>query len=317
MLTRRRFLQGAGTLLAVGGGVGLYSTVLEPGLRLSVARWNVKHRHWPHAALPLRITILTDLHAVEPWMPVARIERIVETANSLGSDLIVLLGDYVSGLDRFRTDSVPISDWSSALAPLKAPLGVFAVLGNHDWWIDPEGVRRALEMAGIEVLENQALKIEDGKRRFWLAGLGDQWAIPVRGGFRGVDDLSGTLAPTLGDSNPLVLLAHEPDIFVRVPPRVTLTLSGHTHGGQVRLPFLGRPIIPSRYGQRFAYGHIIESRRNRTTDIEDELHMVVSAGLGMTGLPVRFMVPPEIAVVTLDSGYGRAPPRETGPSISS
>ena len=317
MLTRRRFLQGAGTLLAVGGGIGVYSTILEPGLRLSVARWTVKHRHWPSAAAPLRITILTDLHAVEPWMPVARIERIVETANSLGSDLIVLLGDYVSGLERFQTDSVPISDWSSALAPLKAPLGVFAVLGNHDWWVDPEGVRRAMERSGIEVLENQAVKIEAETRRFWVAGLGDQLAIPVRGGYRGVDDLSGTLAPTLGDSDPVILLAHEPDIFVRVSPRVSLTLSGHTHGGQVRLPFLGRPIIPSRYGQRFAYGHIIESRENRTADVEHEVHMVVSAGLGMTGLPVRFMVPPEIAVVTLGSGDERMPARETGEAISS
>jgi hypothetical protein len=94
--------------------------------------------------------------------------------------------------------------------------------------------------------------------------------------------LPATLAPTLGDRDPVILLAHEPDIFVRVPERVTLTLSGHTHGGQVRLPFIGRPVIPSRYGQRFAYGHIVEGGRN----------LIVSSGLGMTGLPIRFMVPP-------------------------
>jgi predicted MPP superfamily phosphohydrolase len=103
-----------------------------------------------------------------------------------------------------------------------------------------------------------------------------------------VDDLDGTLAQISGD-DPVLLMAHEPDIFVRVPDRVTLTLSGHTHGGQVRLPFFGPPIVPSAYGRRFASGHIVEGGR----------HLLVSSGLGLSGLPVRFMVPPEIALVTL------------------
>ena len=111
----------------------------------------------------------------------------------------------------------------------------------------------------------------------------------MRDHFVGVDDLDGTVARTMGDADPLILLAHEPDIFVRVPPRVTLTLSGHTHGGQVLLPFIGRPVVPSNYGQRFAYGHVVEGGR----------HLLVSSGLGMSGLPVRFMVPPEIALITL------------------
>ena len=93
------------------------------------------------------------------------------------------------------------------------------------------------------------------------------------------------------NDDPAILLAHEPDIFVRVPPRVTLTLSGHTHGGQVLLPLIGRPVIPSRYGERFAYGHIVEGGR----------HLIVSSGLGLSGLPFRFMVPPEIAMITLKS----------------
>jgi hypothetical protein len=222
-------------------------------------------------------------------MPVPRIEQIVETANALAPDLTVLLGDYVAGMRRFRIDSVPIPDWSRALARLRAPLGVYAILGNHDWWEDPEGVRVGLERNGIEVLENRAIRLRHGGRRFWLAGLGDQLAIRKGRGYVGVDDLPGTIAPTLGDRDPVILLAHEPDIFVRMPERVTLTLSGHTHGGQVRLPFIGRPVIPSRYGQRFAYGHIVEGGRN----------LIVSSGLGLTGLPVRFMVPPEIALVTL------------------
>jgi predicted MPP superfamily phosphohydrolase len=188
------------------------------------------------------------------------------------------------------------------LGRLKAPLGVHAVLGNHDWWDDrtvqregrgvPE-CRRELEAAGIPVYENDAVRLTKSGRPFWLAGLGDQLAYMPARRFRkltrfGVDDLASTLAKVT-DNAPVVLMAHEPDVALRVPSRVALQLSGHTHGGQVRLPFIGRPMIPSAYGERFAYGHIVEGGRN----------LVVSAGLGMTGLPVRFGVPPEIAIITL------------------
>jgi predicted MPP superfamily phosphohydrolase len=229
-------------------------------------------------------------------MSVGRVEHIVASANALKADLAVLLGDFVPGdrIKQFATGDVSIADWSAALGALRAPLGVFAVLGNHDWWTDARGVRRGLERAGIGVLDNQTARLTLDGHRVWLAGLGDQLAIPIRGGFRGVDDLDATLAPTLGDRDPLILLAHEPDIFIRVPRRVTLTLSGHTHGGQVYLPFIGRPFIPSKFGQRFAYGHIVEGGRN----------LIVSSGLGMTAVPVRFMVPPEIALVTLGPSRG-------------
>jgi predicted MPP superfamily phosphohydrolase len=115
-----------------------------------------------------------------------------------------------------------------------------------------------------------------------------------RRGYHGVDDLPGTMAQISGDNDPAILMAHEPDIFVKVPARVTLTLSGHTHGGQVWLPFVGRPVVPSGYGKRFAYGHVVEKDR----------HIVVSAGLGLSIYPIRFMVPPEIALVTLTSPGG-------------
>jgi len=297
------FLRGAGGVVALGAGLGFYSVVIEPGFRLKLAQWAVAHESWPAAMPPLRVAIVTDIHAVEPWMPASRIAGIVETTNSLDVDLIVLLGDYVSAMPKFRTGLVPIADWATALGRLRAPLGVFAVLGNHDWWDDAPAVRAGLQQVGIPVLENRAIKVDKGARRFWLAGLGDQLARPF--GWpdpRGADDLAGTLRPTMGDRDPVILLAHEPDIFVKVPERVAVTLSGHTHGGQVLLPFLGRPIVPSDYGQRFAYGHIVEGGRN----------LIVSAGLGMTGIPVRFMVPPEIAIVTI-GGPGSVD--ATGPSV--
>ncbi len=171
------------------------------------------------------------------------------------------------------------------------------MLGNHDWWDDPAASRarrrrpdteRALLAAGGPVLENGAVRLRHDGRDFWLAGLGSMWAFGgAMGRWRGLDDLPATLA-ALTDDAPAMLLAHEPDIFPRVPPRVALTLSGHTHGGQVRLP--GVPlVVPSNYGDRYAGGHVVENGR----------HLIVSAGLGTSGFPVRFGVPPEIVLVEL------------------
>lgn len=296
MISRRKVLIGGAAMLASATSTVTYGSVIEPGFRLITARWPIAHPAWPAAMPPLRIAVLTDLHAMHPWMPVPRIEHIVQTANGLGADVIFLLGDYVAGMARYRTDTVSIEDWSGALAPLRAPYGVHAVLGNHDWWVDPRGVRKGLEKVGIRVLENEAFKVDGAGRRFWVAGLGDQLARRVNGGFEGVDDLHGTVRQTMGDDDPVILLAHEPDIFVDVPPRITLTLSGHTHGGQVLLPVIGRPIVPSSFGQRFAYGHVVEGGR----------HLLVSSGLGLSGVPFRFMVPPEIALVTLGAPGGVA-----------
>src|SRR4051812_37491596 len=139
------------------------------------------------------------------------------------------------------------------------------------------------------ILENEAVRLTKDGRPFWLVGLGDQLALlqPGRKRYRGVDDLPGALAKTTDDA-PAILLAHEPDIFPEVPDRVALTLSGHTHGGQVRL-FNYSPLVPSRYGNRYAYGHVVE----------DERHLIVCGGLGTSILPVRFGVPPEVVVVDL------------------
>ena len=198
-----------------------------------------------------------------------------------------------------RKGIVPARDWAAALGVLRAPLGVHAILGNHDWWDDHEAqarragpiqARRALEEAGIPVYENDVLRLTKDGQPFWIAGLGDQWAFnsPRRGRQRmGVDDLEGMLAKVTDDA-PVILMAHEPDIFPVVPKRVSLTVCGHTHGGQVVL-FGKAFVVPSRYGERFVYGHIVEENRD----------LVVTCGLGCSGLPIRFGMPPEIALVEL------------------
>ena len=259
------------------------------GFRLVTKTYNLALPQWPADAPPLRIAALADLHIQDPWMSAARLRHVVAETNRLGADLIVILGDLAGSVTRLASAPVPVNAWSVALAGLQAPLGVHGVLGNHDWRDGAGPVfRDGLHAAGVSVYENSAARIVADGHRLWVAGLGSQRALGRR---HGIDDLPAALAQVT-DDDPIVLLAHEPDIFVDVPPRVAVTLSGHTHGGQVRLPMIGAPWVPSRFGQRFVYGHIVE----------DERHLVVSGGLGMSGLPIRLGVPPEIVLVTIRSG---------------
>ncbi len=299
MITRRGFLRLiAGSFLAAVGVAG-YAFGVEPMLLTRVKRHALVPPGWPDG-FKLRIAALADIHACRPWMTPQRIAALCDETNALDADVIVLLGDYVSGT-RWVTDWVHSSEWAPALSGLKAPLGVHAILGNHDWWEDlkaqasgqgPTIARQALERSGIPVIENEVVRLEKDGQAVWLAGLADQLALRPgrrwgRKSFRGVDDLDGTLLKVTDDA-PVILLAHEPDIFPKVPDRVSLTLCGHTHGGQVRL--LGySPIVPSRFGNRYAYGHVVEDGRN----------LVVSGGLGFSILPVRFGVRPEILLIEL------------------
>src|SRR5258708_29744430 len=263
MLSRRHFLR-TFSGLGVAGVSTLAYGFSEPELQLQVTRYQVLPPQWP-ADLKLKIAVIADVHACDPWMSLQRIQTIVEHTNTLGADITVLLGDYVAG-HRNVTRFIPADEWAAVLAGLKAPLGVHAILGNHDWWEDkrvqrkgqgPTNARRGLEAAGIPVYENDARLLSKDGRPFWLAGLGDPLAYMPARRFRpvrrvGVDDLNATLAKVTDDA-PVILMAHEPDVARRVPARVSLQLSGHTHGGQVRF-FGWSPIAPTRYN-KFVYGH--------------------------------------------------------------
>ncbi len=244
-------------------------------------------RNWP-AGRRLTITVIADIHAGGPNMGIARVREVVDTANALNSDLVVILGDYFA-THRFITEHVPHDAWAAELARLRARHGVYAILGNHDWWYDIDGVRNALRKFRILLMANDAVRLGEPGAKFWLAGIDDQIAHYLgHNSFRGEDDLPGTLAKIKTD-DPLILLVHEPDIFTQVPARVALTLAGHTHGGQIKLPFVPPVWAPSAYGARFAYGHIVEEGR----------HMIVSGGLGTSKVPLRLGVTPEIVRVTL------------------
>ncbi len=300
MITRRQFGKGLlGTSLTGLLFGGVYGGYVEPDLRMRVQTWAVSPKGWP-AGRKMRLVMVADLHAGGPNMGPDRVRQAVDLANAQGGDMILLMGDY-RATHRWQTEVVPIEVAAPILAGLTAPMGVYAVLGNHDWWdhirktggaVGPTLTQRALEAVGIEVLVNRAVQVGG----LWLLGLDSQTALQLRGKRRrdwvGKSDIAGTLAQMTGDG-PAVLLAHEPDIFAQLPQvdpaaRIILTLSGHTHGGQVRFgPWA--PVVPSQYGSRYAYGPVSEAGRD----------LVVSGGLGCSGLPVRFGMPPEITVVDL------------------
>ena len=299
LISRRRFLQATGAFSAGTLALGSYAFAIEPGFMLDVTPYDISPPNWPRG-LRLRMTVIADIHACEPFMSAARVRSICELANATNPDLIVLLGDFNGG-HNFVTGPVMPDEWGEAISILKAPLGAYAILGNHDWWHGPlpnmrgdeaRSVRAALKAAGIQLLENDALRLTKGHEAFWIIGLGDQIAHRIRRGvFRGSDDLEGTLRQ-LRDEAPAILLAHEPFVFERVPKRIALTLCGHTHGGQVDLPVIGSPFAESRFGKGHVYGHVVEDGR----------HMIISAGLGTSILPVRFGRPPELVMVDIHAG---------------
>lgn len=281
-LTRRSLILGAAGLTTLLGPVTAAYAGMEAAQTLRVTRYRVTPPTW-RAGHRLSITVIADLHAGGPNMGRERVRAVIDAANLQRSDVIVLLGDYFA-THSFITEIVPTEVWAAELGRLRAPLGVYAILGNHDWWHDVGNTRQAFADVKIPVLENDALLLGPRGNRFWLAGLGDQLAhILGRRRYRGVDDLPGTLR-RVHNEDPVILLVHEPDIFPKVPDRVALTLCGHTHGGQIRIPMLWEHFVPSAYGARYAYGHIIEGGR----------HMIVSGGLGTSGIPARLGVQPEI-----------------------
>ncbi|CAM5769534.1 phosphohydrolase [Labrys miyagiensis] len=285
MITRRHLLKAGLATPFLFGGYAL----AEPQ-RLVVTHYHVTPRQWP-ADLKLKIAVIADIHAINPWMTPDHVDGIVRATNMQRPDIVLLAGDYEASMPRFKIGSwVSMDDCGRALSRLQAPLGAYAVLGNHDVATNGgENVRRGFTSHGIPVLENAARRIVKDGKPFWLLGLGDQYGDGGRwNSHLGYDDLPGTLA-RIGDDAPAILLAHEPDIFVDVPDRVALTVSGHTHGGQVLIPGYGPLVVPSRFGSRFRYGHIVENDR----------HLVVSGGLGTSGIPIRFGVPPEIVLITL------------------
>lgn len=268
-------LGAAGATATAAVAVAVRALWWEPQ-RVRLTRHDLALPHWPRALDGVRVALIADLHAGAPHVDLRMLERMAARVNRAAPDLVVLLGDYA---DRRVPGATPIAPEQIAqrLASLRPP--TLAVLGNHDWVQWGPRMREALRAAGLTVLENDAVAVELRGRRLWTLGVADLTtrtpslqavdAVPVEG--------------------PLLLLAHNPDVFPAVPARVALTLAGHLHGGQVNLPLLRDRAVPSRYGARYRTGHVEEDGR----------HLFVTRGIGTSRLPVRLFAAPEIAVLTI------------------
>ena len=261
---------------AAAAGLAAWSLWVEPR-RIVVRRRRLSLPHWPETLAGLRVAVVSDLHSGAPHVDESMLERVIGAVNAAEPEAVLLLGDYVDDDAAFGGCVEPevVARW---LGALRAPLGAYAVLGNHDWAEGGRRVARALRAQGIVVLENDAAPVAQA---LWAVGLGAAGSRPV--------DVGGAFAP-VPDGAAVIVLTHTPDLFPQLPERVALTVAGHTHGGQVNLPVLRRRAIPSRYGDRYAAGHVEEGGR----------HLFVSAGIGTSRFPVRFRRPPEVALLTLE-----------------
>jgi predicted MPP superfamily phosphohydrolase len=280
-LSRRAFLRWAlgvplAAAAAAAGGVG-YAYGIEPDW-LAVERIALAVPGLSPALDGLKIAHLSDLHG-GPYTGQREVRAAVEAAMGLSPDLVVLTGDYVLHSAGYAAPC------ARELAALQAPLGVYAIPGNHDYWTDIEVVTAELHATGLTLLQNEARRLAIDGQALWLVGLDDVWERH--------HDLDAALAG-IPQGEPVLLLVHEPDFAdeaARAPHSIFLQLSGHSHGGQVNLPLVGRPVLPW-LGRRYPAGLAKVPGSG--------LQVYTSRGVGLIAPPVRFNCRPEVALITLE-----------------
>jgi hypothetical protein len=275
-MNRRRFFQSAAAA-GVAAPVAVAGYGLAEAGHLRVDRVTVPVPSLPAGFRGLTVAFATDIHH-GPHVSADDVTGVVRTTLALEPDLIVLGGDYNG--DR-RNESQHIEPCLDILSALRAPLGVYGVLGNHDNWRGRALTQTAMRRAHVEELTNAGVWLRRGNDRLRLGGVDDAWTGKV--------DIAAAVGPAMAE-DAVVLLCHNPDVAETLRDRrVGLVLSGHTHGGQVHIPGYGSPVIPSRYGQKYAHG-LIEAPATQ---------VYVSAGTGMSGVGMRFNCRPEVSLLTL------------------
>lgn len=274
-------------LLLLGFVLAVWAFVWEPS-RLTEKDYTLGLSDWPVACSPYRIAVVSDIHAGAPYIGLEKIDRMVAMIHKQKPDLVLLPGDFVIQ-EVLGGNFIAPEELAQHLKPLLAHTKMYAVLGNHDAWLDSKRVQTAFEDAGIAVLEDRAIPITKNQCQFWLVGLSDYT--------EGKLEYHEAFSMVPADA-PRLVFTHNPDVFPDLhKARFSLMIAGHTHGGQVKLPFVGRMVVPSKYGERYAIGHVEENNR----------HLFVTPGIGSSILPVRFGVPPEISYLRLQSTRGNSP----------
>ena len=257
-------------LILILVGITIDSLLIEPNM-LRVKKYTLSDDNLKG----LKIVFVSDFHITPNGQK--RFDKLINTINNEKPDIVLSTGDFVGGYK--DNETMPIEDIAKNLTKIKSKYGIITVLGNHDWDTDGIKITKTLEANNITVLANSNVKINTGDKGIYIAGVED---LKTR-----KPDIDKALSNT---ENPTILLSHSPDVFPSVPQKVNLTLAGHLHGGQIRLPFRGAITVPSRYGNRYTTGKITE----------DDKTMIVTNGIGMSILPIRFNCPPEIVVITFE-----------------
>lgn len=271
-------------VIVYGGSLALllWAFWVEPA-SLRVREYELPLARWPQEQDGLRIALLSDLHAGAPYMDGAKLERIVALTLEAKPDLILLAGDYVIN-DIVGGRYMEPETIAAHLSGLRAPLGVYAVTGNHEHRRTPAQLHDAFERHGLRMIDGRLLRLQRGRFQFWLTGFD---SLP--------DGLSGParqIGLTYFDALPLIALSHNPEDYrllkKPVRERIHLFLAGHTHGGQVLLPWIGPAMLRLVHEPVYVAGHYRE-----------ESDLFVTSGIGTSNLPARFRVPPEISLLTL------------------
>lgn len=272
MISRRTFLKGS---MLLGGAMLLEGFVVEPRM-VDIVETTVRIKGLPPGFIGFRVCQITDIHH-SPVISLDYIRSVVEEANRLAPDLVVLTGDYIDTGKKYMAPAI------EALSRLKAAHGTVAILGNHDHFIGRGYAEDVIGSHKIPLLRNSHIYLESKGSTLCIAGVADllEDTPDAKEALKGVD-------PAI----PRLLLSHHPDYAETLPPdeRIDLVISGHTHGGQVRLPFGPAPVVPSKYGQKYSGGLV---------DLEGGRQVYVSRGIGTSMIPVRFNCPPELTLIKL------------------